>query len=42
MEYVDRKAGPLNGPELVHPGGAEQIPATALFTEWVIGQVAQP
>jgi predicted dehydrogenase len=59
---------PLNGPELVHPGGAEQIPApgnlhypcvenfvsalldktdlrssgaTALFTEWVIGQVTQ-
>jgi predicted dehydrogenase len=60
---------PLNGPELVHPGGTEQIPApgnlhypcvenfvsavldkselrssgaTALLTEWVIGQVAQP
>jgi predicted dehydrogenase len=60
---------PLNGPELVHPGGAEQVPApanlhypcvenfvaavldkadlrssgaTALLTEWVIGQVAQP
>ena len=57
---------PLNGPELLHPGGAEQIPApanlhypcvenfvsavldktdlrssgaSALFTEWVIGQV---
>ena len=60
---------PLNGPELVHPRGAEHIPthanlhypcvenfvsaildktglrssgATALFTEWVIGQLAQP
>jgi predicted dehydrogenase len=60
---------PLNGPEIVHPGGAEQIPAhanlhypsvenfvsavldgtelrssgaTALFTEWVMGQVVQP
>jgi predicted dehydrogenase len=57
---------PLNGPDLVHPAGAEQIPApanlhypcvenfvaavldnadlrssgsTALFTEWVIGQL---
>jgi predicted dehydrogenase len=60
---------PLNGPELAHPGGAEQIPApanlhypcvenfvaavldkadlrssgaTALLTEWVIGQLVQP
>ena len=60
---------PLNGPELQHPGGAEQIPApanlhypcvenfvsavldktdlrssgaTALFTEWVIGQSLRP